>query len=69
MRFWFAFFKDKRFSLSFKIANFIMGNRLLECIAVNCAALEEVSEAKHFTGFHKRKVGKVILDLRMLMGK
>lgn len=69
MRFWFEFFRDKRFSLSFKIANFIMRDRLREYIAVNCAALREVSEAKHFTEFHKRKVGKVIRDLHMLMGK
>lgn len=69
MRFWLEFFKDKRFSLSFKIANFVMRDKLREYLAVNCASLKEVAEAKQFTEFHKRKVGKIIRDLHMLMEK
>ena len=69
MKFWFEFFKDKRFNFRFKIANLIMGDRLREYLAVNCAALKEISEAERFTEFHKRKINKIVRDIHSIMGK
>lgn len=34
--FWFEFFKDKRFSLRFKLANLIMNDHLRNYLAVGC---------------------------------
>ena len=34
--FWFDFFRDKRFSLRFKLANFIMNDYLRNYLAVGC---------------------------------
>ena len=69
MKFWFEFFKDKRFNFRFKIANLIMGDRLREYLAVNCAVLKEISETERFTEFHKRQINKVVRDIHSIMGK
>lgn len=69
MRFWIEFFKDKRFNFRFKIANLVMGDRLREYLAVNCAALQAISKTERFTEFHKKKINRAVCDLRSLMGR
>ncbi len=67
MKFWFDFFKDKRFSLDFKIANLIMGDVLRNYLAIDCAALNEITKSSECNDFHKKKISKVIKDLNVLM--
>lgn len=49
MKFWLEFFKDKRFSWDFKIANFIMGDSLRNYLAVDCATLKEIQKSNDCT--------------------
>ena len=67
MKFWLEFFKDKRFSLDFKIANLIMGDILRNYLATDCAALKEITNSNECPDFYKKKISKVINDLNMLM--
>jgi hypothetical protein len=67
MRFWLEFFKDKRFSWDFKIANFIMRDDLRHYLAIDCAILNEIAKSNDCTDFHKKRINKIISDLNILM--
>lgn len=67
MRFWFEFFKDKRFAWDFKIANFIMGDRLRNYLAINSTMLKDIANSNELTDFQKRRIGRVVKDLNVLM--
>lgn len=67
MRFWFEFFKDKRFAWDFKIANFIMGDRLRNYLAINSTMLKDIAKSNELTDFQKRRIGRVVKDLNVLM--
>lgn len=67
MKFWLEFFKDKRFSWDFKIANFIMRDSLRNYLAVDCMTLNNLSENSNLNDAQKRKLKKISDDLRRLM--
>ena len=67
MKFWLEFFKDKRFSWDFKIANFIMRDSLRNYLAVNCMVLDNLLKNSNLNEFQKRKLNKVSNDLKRLM--
>lgn len=67
MKFWLEFFKDKRFSWDFKIANFIMRDSLRNYLAVDCMALKKIVESSDCTDFHKKRIDRVVNDLHTLM--
>lgn len=69
MKFWLEFFKDKRFSWDFKIANLIMGDSLRNYLVVNCVILKEVTKSGDCSDYHAGKINKVINDLNTLMHK
>ena len=69
MRFWLEFFKDKRFSWDFKIANFIMGDSLRNYLALDCVVLNEIAKSNDCADFHKKRIGTVVNDLHKLMHK
>lgn len=69
MKFWLEFFKDKRFSWDFKIANFIMGDSLRNYLAVDCATLKGIRKSNDCTDYSKKRIDKVINDLNKLMHK
>lgn len=57
MKFWVEFFKDKRFSLDFKIANLIMRDSLRNYLATDLMILREIKDSR------ARKVEKDIETL------
>ena len=67
MKFWLEFFKDKRFAWDFKIANFIMGDRLRSYLAINSTMLKDIVKSKELTDFQKNRIGRVVKDLNVLM--
>lgn len=67
MRFWLEFFRDKRFAWDFKIANLIMGDRLRSYLAINSTMLKDIAKFNELTDFQKRRIGRVVDDLNMLM--
>ena len=67
MKFWLEFFKDKKFSWDFKIANFIMGDSLRNYLAVDCMILDDLSEDSNLNEFQKRKLNRISNDLKRLM--
>lgn len=67
MGFWLDFFKDKRFTLDFKIANFIMGDSLRSYLATDRMILNMVMENSNLNDFQKRKLNKICNDLNLLM--
>ena len=67
MGFWLDFFKDKRFALDFKIANFIMGDSLRHYLATDRMILNIIMENKNLNDFQKRKLNKIRKDLNLLM--
>ena len=69
MKFWLEFFKDKRFSWDFKIANFIMKDHLRNYLAVDITILREISKNENCTDYSKKKIEKIIKDLDILMHK
>lgn len=69
MKFWLEFFKDKRFSWDFKIANFIMRDSLRNYLVVDCMILKEIQHRNDCTDYSKKKIDKVINDLNKLMHK
>ena len=69
MKFWLEFFKDKRFSWDFKIANFIMQDSLRNYLAVDCVVLKEVVKSGDCSDYHAKKINNVINDLNRLMHK
>ena len=46
MRFWIKFFKDKRFSLDFKIANLIMRDSLRNYLATDLMVLQKTEDKR-----------------------
>lgn len=60
MKFWIEFFKDKRFSLDFKIANLIMGDSLRNYLATDLLVLQKIEDKQ------ARKVEK---DIQILFNK
>lgn len=46
MRFWIDFFKDKRFSLDFKIANLIMRDSLRNYLATDLITLQKIEDKR-----------------------
>jgi hypothetical protein len=46
MKFWIEFFRDKRFSLDFKIANLIMGDSLRNYLATDLIMLKKIEDDK-----------------------
>ena len=69
MKFWLEFFKDKRFSWDFKIANFIMRDSLRNYFAVDMVMLKEISNNNKCTNSIKRRIDKIAEDLNMIMHK
>ena len=69
MGFWFDFFKDKRFSLDFKIANFIMNDSLRSYLAVDSMKLNNMLQATNLTESQKKSLNKIAKDIRVLMNK
>lgn len=69
MKFWLEFFKDKRFSWDFKIANFIMRDSLRNYLAVDIAILKEIPKSNDCADYTKKRINKVINDLNKLMIK
>jgi hypothetical protein len=67
MKFWLEFFKDKRFSWDFKIANFIMRDSLRNYLAVDCMILDDLSEDSNLNEFQKRKLNRISNDLKRIM--
>lgn len=67
MRFWLEFFMDKRFSLDFKIANFIMRDYLRNYLVIDCTLLNEIAKSNDCTDFHKKLISGVANDLNRLM--
>ena len=67
MRFWLEFFRDKRFAWDFKIANFIMGDRLRSYLAINSTMLKDIVKFNELTDFQKRRIDRVVKDLNVLM--
>lgn len=67
MNFWLEFFKDKRFSWDFKIANFIMRDSLRNYLATACLVLNNVVDTNSCTEFQRKKIIKVVGDLNALM--
>lgn len=63
MRFWIEFFKDKRFSWDFKIANFIMRDALRNYLATDLTILQRIEDQQ------ARKVEKDIKILFNCKGK
>lgn len=57
MRFWIEFFRDKRFSLDFKIANLIMRDSLRNYLATDLITLQKIEDKR------ARKVEK---DIKIL---
>lgn len=57
MRFWIEFFRDKRFSLDFKIANLIMRDSLRNYLATDLITLQKIEDKQ------ARKVEK---DIKIL---
>lgn len=57
MRFWFDFFRDKRFSFDFKIANLIMGDALRNYLATDLIVLEKIED---------KRVRKIEKDIKTL---
>lgn len=57
MRFWLDFFRDKRFSFDFKIANLIMGDALRNYLATDLIVLEKIEDKR------ARKIEKNIKTL------
>lgn len=57
MRFWLGFFRDKRFSFDFKIANLIMGDALRNYLATDLIVLEKIEDKR------ARKIEKNIKTL------
>ena len=46
MSFWIDFFKDKRFSLDFKIANLVMNDALRNYLATDLIELEKIEDKR-----------------------
>lgn len=67
MGFWLEFFRDKRFSWDFKIANFIMRDYLRNYLATECAVLDNLAESPNLSKFEKKRLSKVSQDLKLLM--
>lgn len=67
MKFWLEFFKDKRFSWDFKIANFIMNDYLRSYLAVDCIMLREIYKNEDCSGYTKKRIEKILKDLTTLM--
>lgn len=57
MRFWIKFFRDKRFSLDFKIANLIMRDALRNYLATDLITLQKIEDKR------ARKIEKDIITL------
>lgn len=69
MGFWFDFFKDKRFSFDFKIANFIMNDSLRNYLTVDSVKLNDMLQATNLTKSQKKSLNKIAKDIRVLMNK
>ena len=69
MKFWLEFFKDKRFSWDFKLANFIMKDYLRNYLVVDVAVLREIYNNENYPKYSKRRIEKIIKDLNTLMHK
>lgn len=55
MGFWIEFFRDKRFSWRFKLANFIMNDYLRNYLAVGCMLpLDKIVNLEATTGYEKQ---------------
>lgn len=67
MKFWIDFFRDKRFSLDFKIANLIMGDSLRNYLAMDCVALKAIAENSGVSEFYKARLKKIAIDMEVLM--
>lgn len=57
MRFWIEFFRDKRFSLDFKIANLIMRDSLRNYLATDLITLQKIEDKR------ARKIEKDIITI------
>lgn len=57
MRFWIEFFRDKRFSLDFKIANLIMRDSLRNYLAIDLITLQKIEDKR------AREIEKDIITL------
>lgn len=67
MKFWFEFFKDKRFAWDFKIANFIMRDRLRSYLAIDSTMLKDMAKSNDLTYFQQNRISRVVKDLDVLM--
>ena len=67
MKFWFEFFKDKRFAWDFKIANFIMRDRLRSYLAIDSTMLKDMAKSNDLTYFQQNRISRVVKDLNVLM--
>ena len=67
MRFWLEFFMDKRFSLDFKIANFIMRDYLRNYLVVDCTVLKEVAKSSDLSDYNKKVINYIANDLNRIM--
>ena len=67
MKFWLEFFKDKRFAWDFKIANFIMRDRLRSYLAIDSTMLKDMAKSNDLTYFQQNRISRVVKDLNVLM--
>lgn len=67
MKFWLEFFKDKRFAWDFKIANFIMRDRLRSYLAIDSTMLKDMAKSNDLTYFQQNRIRRVVKDLNTLM--
>lgn len=67
MKFWRNFFKDKRFAWDFKIANLIMRDYLRAYLSIDATMLKEIAKSDELTEFQKRRILRVVKDLKVLM--
>lgn len=70
MPFWIEFFADKRFGWRFKIANFIMGDCLRNCLSARCLCeldnsinMEIDNPAAKYIQKRLGKMKKTIIDI------
>lgn len=67
--FWFDFFKDKRFSLRFKLANLIMNDYLRNYLAVGCllpleSSLKYIEAETDYEKYVRKQIEKATDTIR-----
>lgn len=67
MGFWLEFFRDKRFSWDFKIANFIMRDYLRNYLATECCVLDDLAKSTRLGNFERKRIERVSRNLKLLM--